>query len=213
MTTDGLALVLAGGDPPPRRQLPETPRLVVAADSGLHHADGLGVRVDLVVGDLDSVDPARLADAEAAGTLVDRHPAAKDKTDLELALDHVLARGHGRVLVVGIGGGRADHALANLLLLASDDYAALALDAWLDGAVVSVVRGRRRFHWEPGDTVTLLSLGGHAHDVHTSGLEYPLRGESLRPGSSRGVSNVVVGPHVEVAVGAGVLLAIRQTTD
>ena len=59
---------------------------MIAADSGLDHATALGFAVDLVVGDLDSADPAAVDAAVAAGAAVERHPEAKDATDLELAL-------------------------------------------------------------------------------------------------------------------------------
>src|SRR5690348_11873254 len=85
------ALVFAGGDRPVpfdrSATATATSGIVIAADSGLEHARALGVPVDLVVGDLDSVDPAVLDAAIADGVTVERHPAAKDATDLELALD------------------------------------------------------------------------------------------------------------------------------
>jgi len=77
------AVVLAGGDPvaPGLRGLLPEGATVIAADSGLHQAKLLGIEVDVVVGDLDSVEPAALALAEAAGARVERHPTAKDETD------------------------------------------------------------------------------------------------------------------------------------
>jgi thiamine pyrophosphokinase len=57
--------------------------------------------------------------------------------------------------------------------------------------------------------VTLLALGGPAVGVTTDGLEYPLAGETLTAGSSRGVSNVFAQPEVVVRVGRGVVLAVR----
>jgi thiamine pyrophosphokinase len=184
-------------------------RVVVAADGGLDRATSLGLAVDVVVGDLDSVSQAALARAEADGLRVVRHPEAKDATDLELALDEAAALGASRVLVVGSDGGRLDHLLASLLLLASGRYAALELDALVGETLVHVVRGARAFRGAPGELVTLLPLGGAAVDVTTDGLEYPLAGETLEPGSTRGVSNVFAGRDARVAVGAGVLLAIR----
>src|SRR4051794_1456651 len=87
-------LVFAGGDAPGPGGLARTAGadLVIAADSGLAHARALGVHVDLVIGDLDSVDPTDLDAAVADGAVVERHPAAKDATDLELALDPALDR-------------------------------------------------------------------------------------------------------------------------
>ena len=182
---------------------------VVAADGGLGRAAALGLSVDVVVGDLDSVDPEELAAAEAAGTRVIRYPEAKDATDLELALDEAVALGARRVLVVASGEGRLDHLVASLLLLGADRYAALTLDALVGDAVVHVVRGERTVAGTKGELLTLLALGGAATGVVTEGLEYPLAEETLEPGSSRGVSNVFAGAEAHLTLASGVLLAIR----
>ena len=185
------------------------PRAVVAADGGLDRAASLGLDVDVVVGDLDSVSPAALERAAARGVRVVRHPAAKDATDLELALDEAIALGAVRVLVVASDGGRLDHLLASLLLLGSEGYAALELDALVGGALVHVIRRERTLRGATGELVTLLALAGPAAGVTTEGLDYPLSGETLEPGSSRGVSNVFSGAEARVTVARGVLLAVR----
>ncbi len=200
-------VVVASGEGP-ELTLPHA-ATIVAADGGLDRARELGLDVDVVVGDLDSVTPQALAAAEAAGTRVVRHPEAKDATDLELALDEARATGARRVLVVASAGGRLDHLLASLLLLGVDRYAGLELDAWVGRTHVQVVRGERALQGVPGELLTLVPLGGPAHGVTTAGLEYPLHGETLEPGSTRGVSNVFAEPHARVTLTAGVLLAIR----
>ena len=81
---------------------------------------------DHLVGDLDSADPSAVEAAVASGTTVDRHPAEKDATDLELAFDAAIARGARRVVLVDGGGDRLDHLLGNLLLLASPALAGVA---------------------------------------------------------------------------------------
>jgi thiamine pyrophosphokinase len=162
-----------------------------------------------VIGDLDSLSAEALAAAESAGVRVIRHPAAKNATDLELALDEAVALGARRVLVVGSSEGRLDHLLSSLLLLGSERYAALELDAVVGGAVVHVVRGERVLPGSTGELLTLIPLGGQAAGVATEGLEYPLVGETLEPGSTRGVSNVFLGDDAKVTLTSGVLLAVR----
>jgi thiamine pyrophosphokinase len=79
-------------------------------------------------------------------------------------------------------------------------------------AHVAVVRGGQRaveFDARIGEVLTLLPLGGAARGVTTTGLEYPLRKEDLEPGTTRGVSNVVVARPASVALDAGTLLAVR----
>ena len=201
-------VVVVASGPGPEVALPAGPT-VVAADGGLDRAVSLGLDVDVVVGDLDSASPAGLERAEAEGARVVRHPQAKDATDLELALVEAVALGARRVLVVASAGGRLDHLLSSLLLLGSERYSGVALDALVGETLVHVIRGERRLEGSAGEIVTLLPLGGPASGVTTEGLEYPLDDETLEPGSSRGVSNVFTGDEARVTVGRGVLLAVR----
>jgi thiamine pyrophosphokinase len=204
------AIVFTGGDPPPPSALDglPTPDLVVAADSGLHHAQALGRHVDVLVGDLDSVEPASLDAAIAAGTAVERHPAAKDATDLELALLAARDRACQRVVLVGGYGGRFDHLVANTLLLASPELAAIELEARMGDVHVFVVRDTCELRGVPGDRCSLLPVGGPAVGVRTEGLRFPLHRETLHPGSTRGVSNVFLDETARVTLDDGVLLAM-----
>jgi thiamine pyrophosphokinase len=182
---------------------------VIAADGGLDRATALGLDVDVVIGDLDSVSAGALAAAEAAGARIVRHPEAKDATDLELALDEAVRLGAGRVLVIASAEGRLDHLVGSLLLLGAEAYAAIELDAIVGDALVHVVRGERALRGSPGELLSLVAVGGPATGVVTSGLDFPLISETLRPGTSRGISNVFTGTEARVALDAGVLLAIR----
>jgi thiamine pyrophosphokinase len=205
------ALVFAGGDAVDARWVPALPdpALVVAADSGLAHAHALARAVDLVVGDFDSVDPAHLDDAIAAGARVERFPADKDATDLELAIDAAHREGATRATVLGTGGGRLDHFLANALLLAAPRWSDLEIVALVGPARITVVRVRAELPGAPGSLLTLLPLGGPVDGVTTSGLRWPLRGERLDPGTTRGVSNELTEPVATVSLDAGVLLAVQ----
>jgi thiamine pyrophosphokinase len=94
-------------------------------------------------------------------------------------------------------------------VLGSARYAMLELDGLVGGALVHVVRHERTMRGAPGELLSLLALGGPAHGVVTDGLEYPLRDETLVPGSTRGVSNVFTGDIATVTVADGTLLAVR----
>ena len=205
------ALVLLGGEPieAPEPGVLAAAGVVVAADSGIDQAHRLGLHVDVAVGDFDSVTDEGLARATEAGAVVERHPAAKDHTDLELALDAVASRGHSSVLVAGGDGGRLDHLLANALVMAADRFAHLEITSvGRGGSRLHVVRRSRTVEGEPGEYVTLLAVHGPAEGVRTHGLRFPLVGERLEPGSSRGVSNELTGHTARVELDAGVLLAV-----
>ncbi len=206
-----IAVVVAGGVPGPTAIPPDLGEgtLVVAADGGVDRALALGLHVDVAIGDFDSVTAAGLAAVERAGGRAERHPAAKDATDLELALDTALAASPARILVVGSESGRLDHVLSSLLLIADRRYAEAEVDALLGGAQVHVIHGSRTLEGVPGELVSLIAVHGPAEGVTTSGLAYPLASETLVPGTSRGVSNVFTAAEAHVSLERGVLLAIR----
>ena len=206
-------MVVSGGLSPDPAQVGPLPAgaFVIAADSGLEHAEALGLRVDVLVGDLDSVSGKAIVAAERAGVRIERHPVDKEATDLELALDYALALGATRVTVVSGGGGsRLDHHLAELVLLASPRFAPLRLDARIAGARAVPVHGGEGVSLlgAPGAVLTLLALGGPAAGVTTDGLRWPLRAETLQPGSTRGVSNEIISGPVRVQLSSGSLLAV-----
>lgn len=196
-------VVVSGGPGESRAQLLPAGATVIAADSGAE----LGVPVDLLVGDLDSVSAETLAGIAR----VERHPAEKDATDLELALTAALRLEPERILVVGSASGRLDHLLGGLLVLAADAFAGVEVDAQLGDAAVHVIRGDRILRGEPGELVSLFAVHGPAVGVFTEGLAYPLSGETLEPGSTRGVSNVFTSSEARVTVEHGMLLAVRPS--
>ncbi len=205
------AIVVLGGAPPDRRVIGHLPHgaVVVAADGGLDHARALGLDVDLVVGDLDSVSPDGLAWARGSSVAIDRHPQAKDQTDAELALDASVAMGSTRVVVLG-GGDRLDHDLATLLLLARIGER-VEIEAWWGPTYLRVLHGPTRFGFEgrAGELLSLVAVLGRAERVSTEGLRFELVDEALDVGSTRGISNEVLGGPAAVEVVAGTVLLIR----
>ena len=214
VVASSVVLVVAGGpDAVDVGPLADRADLVIAADGGLDHLIAADRRCDLIVGDLDSVSEGALAAAEARGSEVRRHPVDKDETDLELALAAAVEAGATSIEVTGLEGGRADHALAGLLVLGSTRWASCALTARLRGSDLFVVHSERRFAATPGDLISLLAIGGEARGVTTSGLRYPLARAVLHPATGRGLSNVFSDVEAVVGVESGVVFAIRPSSD
>jgi thiamine pyrophosphokinase len=99
--------------------------------------------------------------------------------------------------------------MSALLLIAAPRYAGVEIDARIGRSLTHVVRDERTLRGTPGELVSLLPVHGPAAGVSTEGLVYPLEGETLEPGSTRGVSNVLAAATARVTVGSGTLLALR----
>lgn len=212
-------VIVANGDPDGCARLPtdlDEATVVIAADGGLDIALEGGLAVHHVVGDMDSASPRALDRARADGVILHRFPADKDATDFELALELALDLASGRepgdhLLVVGPGGGRQDMVLADLLALAGPRLLDLEVTARYGEAEWLVVRPgqRRRFEGIPQEQVSLLPVHGRVHGVTTSGLRWSLADTELDAGSTRSISNTVVGGDVAISITAGVLLVCR----
>lgn len=210
------ALIIAGGDHP-GLSLDELPAadFVVAADSGLDHARSLRLRVDALVGDLDSVSPLALEWANRNGVRVESHDPNKDQTDTELAMHAAVGEGCTRLVIVGGLGGRLDHQLATIGLLAGAAWRDCQVELQTLDETIVVLRGSadadaRELPAEPGESITLLAWGGPATGVTSHGLQWEVSDARFEPGSTLGVSNVVATEPATVQVRSGVLLAVMS---
>ena len=182
---------------------------LVAADGGARHLASLGLRPDLLVGDLDSLTAQEVAGWGKQGVEILRFPPEKDETDLELALQITISRGYSDLTLLAALGGRIDQTLANIFLLGLPglERALVRLDDGRDE--LFLIHARAEVHGKAGEIVSLLPLGGPAHGVTTRGLRYPLREESLFPERTRGISNELLTDQAEVSLREGVLLCIH----
>ena len=174
---------------------------IIAADSGYIHAQALGVQPQILLGDFDSLD------ALPQGIEMHRHPAKKDETDSELAVNWAIEQGASHILLLGATGTRMDHTLSNILLLTR------LLDRGIKGEIVDehnhiqITDGALEIHGEPGALLSLLPLTP-CEGVSSWNLEYPLEKASLQVGYSLGVSNVIAASPAGVSLTKGRLLVM-----
>lgn len=207
-------VVVAGGDPVPAALVAAVPEraCVIAADAGVARARSLGWDVDIAVGDFDSLGADDVARLEELAHQVRMFDTDKDATDLELALAvaaevPVAEPERARVLVLGLEGGRPDHALANLLVASSARFSHLDVELVLERARAWVVRDRLEGTLAGGTVLSLVPVHGDA-TVSIDGVRWPLSRTRLTSGSTRGVSNEVLGAPVSLLVHDGAVLCI-----
>ncbi len=180
--------------------------LRIAADGGARSARLYLERAPhVIIGDMDSLDDETRAWLQAHSVEFIQHPSAKDETDLELALQLAQTRGADEISILGAHGGRADQFLANVFLLTQKQGMRLvdaASEMWVSASSAEI-------HGTRGDTVSLIPLDARVEGIRTQGLEYPLRDETLERGSTRGISNVMLGERATVHCTRGALLIVH----
>lgn len=193
----------------PLRDVVRADDLLIAADGGARHALALGHTPHILVGDLDSVEAETVELLRARGTTIERHPAAKDQTDLELAIERAVREGAEEVILLGATGGRLDQTLANLLILAQRDWG-IPVQLLEGDQSAMLLRGPATLAVEgvPGSTLSVIPLSPQVTGIRYTGLEYPLENATLELGSTRGISNVLRSASATVQIDSGLLLVV-----
>src|SRR5207245_9956757 len=141
---------------------------------------------------MDSLGDAGVERLARQGVPVAKFSAAKDESDLELAVAQSIAAGAKEIVLLGaLGGERLDHETANLLLLADPAYDGVRIEARRGTLRIRAVRGGSSLSLAgaAGAVVTLLPVSGEAGGVTTEWLSYPLRDETVSIERARGLSS------------------------
>jgi thiamine pyrophosphokinase len=197
-------LILANGQPPSKRlllRLLKQSAVFVCADGGANTAVRLGLRPDLIIGDLDSIASETLRKFRSVQT---RRIADQNSTDLEKALSWVTRKGYADIVVAGATGRRLDHSLGNLSALVK--FSRKAKIRFVDDvSVLCFVGSECEFEAPPGTVVSLIPLS-LCEGIVTRGLKWELKNESLRLGFRESTSNMVKSSPVSIRVRRGDLL-------
>ena len=207
--TEGRSVLVANAPlrwHPRLASLASSAALLLAADGGANHLARLGLRPTAVVGDLDSISPETRAWL-GEDSVVDRPD--QNRTDLDKALEYAFDELEIRNLtVLAALGGRTDHDLGNLGLLAR-----LAL-------------GERLFFQAADETIlavtTEISLAANPGEIWSfwtfdptvrvtvDGVRWPIRDADIAASNRPSISNVAVSDHVRIAATGGSVIVMRH---
>ena len=203
------AFLYVGGEIRPENvtEAPKAGDLTIAADAGYRNAKALGVKVDLLLGDFDSLGADEIPkDTERLSV-----PAEKDFTDTQLAVDTAIRKGADTIIIIGGLDGRLDHTLSNLAILE---------DLSDKGIFVYITNGQNRVRYL-NSTSTLLPKSGYrylsllclsekAKGVSVEGCKYPLKNATLNRSFQYAVSNEITENCALISVRKGGLFVIES---
>lgn len=188
--------------------------LCIAADGGLDYLLEVGMKPDIVLGDMDSLEDEERIDTRCTDFRIKRLPVEKDDTDMLAAIKEGLAAGYRQFELYGALGGRLDHTFANvqcLLYLLNQDAKGMIVG---DDVTLILIRNDRisfaADHTEKGKRVSVFAFGGDAYGVSEKGLKYLLDNVTVKLEFPIGVSNEFIGEDAEIAVENGMLLIYAE---
>jgi len=183
--------------------------LLIAADGGARHLTGLGLLPEIIIGDMDSIATDMWKDENSIARI--SHSPDKGKSDAELAVEYALEQECKEIILVAAVGGRLDHTLGNVALVARYPGRIAILDGV--STLVAVDKSEKCIlHGQVGTPVSLIPYGSGSFTVRTKGLKYSLGDESLHS-ATHGLSNELSLTEACVCVSNGILLVYIENQD
>lgn len=185
------AVVMSGGTTPDEDYFYQTIlgdyQFRVAVDMGMNVFHRLGLRPDVLVGDLDSI----CRDIDISQINVHKFPKDKDKTDTELAIDLCMAQEFDYIDILGGIGNRLDHTLANAYLLVYADRVGNQVRLRNSHHTIYLLTKEKPvcIRGTKGDTISLIPITAKIQGVNIKGCRWEIENSDIFRGQSRGVSN------------------------
>ena len=177
---------------------------MVYCDGGLKHAQEIGRKPDLIVGDFDSYEKPQ-TDIETI-TL----PCEKDDTDTVYAVKEAVRRGYREFLLAGVTGERFDHTFGNVSLLLYLDTLGIPARILDDYSEMSVVSRETAEVKDTCSWFSLLNISGTAKGITIRNAKYPLTDGEITSEYQFGISNEVLpGKTAQVSVREGRVLLVK----
>ncbi|WP_318036051.1 thiamine diphosphokinase [Halobacillus shinanisalinarum] len=207
--------MVAGG---PKEFIPELSEydgkdmIWIGADQGAEVIIEQGGRLDIAVGDFDSVSVSSLAAIKEAAARTDTYPNEKNETDLEIAIQEAIMHEPEQILLFGVTGGRLDHSLINIQVLYP------LLNKGIKGTIIDrqnqlELVGEGMHKLKKIDKylyVSFLPITLEVKELCLTGFYYPLQGAQLSYGSTRCISNQLIEEQGTFSFTEGILLVVRS---
>lgn len=203
----GVCYVVGAGENYGLRISPGAEDFVVAADAGFLFLEQVGITADVVIGDFDTLQ------------YTPKHPHVivlnreKDDTDMAAAVEEGIKAGYETFHLYCGMGGRIEHTVANMQLLAklSQD----GKQGFLHGkecVITAITNGEMAFREDMSGYLSVLAHSDKVEGVNLKGLKYELEDAVLTNVFPLGVSNEFIGEKSSVSVKKGTVLLIFPQT-
>lgn len=203
-------LIILNGDKPSNIELDKhilDKDYVICADGGARWAHEADVKVNAIIGDLDSISDDVRSQYEKKNTRIIKAPQEKDETDGVLAIDYALLKGATSITIIGAIGGRLDHQYGNLMLLKRVLDAKCKGKMVLDGGFCIMSNSYTNLKCQKGDTVSVVPFDGELVIRSSIGLKYSMDANTIFKYSYPiGISNVATDDKVSMDISAGCAL-------
>lgn len=183
---------------------------ILCADGGIRYIYETNLKVDAIIGDLDSVDEKFPGFIKRNNITIIKFPVEKDETDTELAIEYLIEKGCKQITLMGGIGSRIDHTLANILLLkrlAQRNVLGKLID---ENNTIVLSSDYYKIKRKEGHYVSIIPITNSGVIVSLKGFYYPLEDSLIGYGSTLGISNRIIEDEGEIFIKKGEALIIES---
>ncbi|MBM7692313.1 thiamine pyrophosphokinase [Peribacillus deserti] len=212
--------ILAGGplelvpDLHPYKDRPDV--IWAGVDRGVYSLIRIGIQPNEAFGDFDSVTSEELNFLQEQLGHLHIYPSQKDQTDLEIALEWAMSKKPEKIILFGATGGRADHYLANIQLLAQPGLINQPQSHIYIEDTTNIL-----FLKTPGTYgvkklqnkkyISFIPITPEIKGITLRGFKYPLENRNISMGSTLCISNELLYEDGTFSFEEGILLVVRSS--
>jgi thiamine pyrophosphokinase len=177
---------------------------IIACDGGLDILDAIGKKPDIIMGDLDSVNPAILEKYAHIETI--KYPREKDLTDSEITLKKALSYEPEEIFLFAVIGRYFDHSLANIFNLFRNYSSKSKIKIITFNSEIFAVNKNYSFENLKGRRISFLPFG-NISGLKMKGFKYQFETDQISL-LDYSVSNVISENYAEININSGMLACI-----
>lgn len=178
---------------------------IICADGGLEKAKKYGIIPDIIIGDFDSVNLDILKEYESYNIPINKFPAEKDSTDMELAVEFAISKGYNNIILTGATGSRLDHTLGNIMLMER---------CFKIGVIITIIDNNNEMKIISDNTdliidfkeeyyISIIPVDDFIQGLNLEGFKYPLNNVNVQRGSTLCISNQISASYGRITLNKG----------
>lgn len=184
---------------------------IICCDGGSNHAYNMDLKVDYIIGDLDSIKEDVISHYKSLDVKFKQFPTKKDQTDMELGIYLASTLKAKRIDFIGALGGRIDHTIANINILSYIKDLKIEARIISEKEIIYFIRNEKiNIKGEIGELLSIIPINNDAKNITLEGLEYPLKDATMKYSLPLGISNVFIKNECMIQVLDGSLLIIHN---
>lgn len=178
---------------------------VIGVDAGCLYLIEKGIKIDIALGDFDSVDSRQYELIKNNSLNLVKLNSIKDDTDLEHCLNYLYSKGYHKAYIYGAIGGRKDHDLINIKLCYLSKMNIVLLDE--QQIIYKLEKGIHSINKNNYKYLSLISFEKTLTNLE--GVKYPIKFKEIDFNDLYTVSNEIIADCAKLEILSGKVLIIQ----